>query len=32
VVHLVGAAEQPHRATEGVRRVGDTLVYDAQGG
>jgi uncharacterized protein (DUF488 family) len=32
VVHLLGAAEQPHRVTEGVRRVGDTLVYDAQDG
>ena len=29
VVHLVGAARQPHRPTEGVRRAGEQLVYDA---
>ena len=29
VVHLVGGARQPHRLTEGVRRAGKQLVYDA---
>jgi uncharacterized protein (DUF488 family) len=32
VIHLVGAAQQPHRTTAGVRRIGDALVYDAQDG
>lgn len=29
VIHLVGDARQPHRPTEGVRKAGDRLVYDA---
>lgn len=32
VVHLVGAARQPHRPTAGVRRVGERLVYDGADG
>jgi uncharacterized protein (DUF488 family) len=28
VVHLVGEGQQPHRLTEGVRRVGEELRYD----
>ncbi len=32
VIHLIGAARQPHRVTAGVRRTGDALVYDAQDG
>ena len=29
VIHLVGQTRQPHKPTAGVRRAGDTLVYDA---
>ena len=33
VLHLVGAARQPHRPTAGVRRAGpDLLIYDQLGG
>jgi uncharacterized protein (DUF488 family) len=28
VIHLVGAARQPHKPTAGVRPAGDHLVYD----